>query len=138
MSAVRLWDESTRPAGPPPEPGRDYTPRERAAGQHLVDVHDHLRGELQQVRRLVEQVTAGTMDPGTARSHLNVMTMRQNNWSLGAYCESYCRVVATHHTLEDSGVFPHLHRRAPRQSGVTARTRLFTLCCAFLHTPCVC
>ena len=39
------------------------------------------------------------------------MTMRQNNWTLGAYCESYCRVVTTHHSLEDASVFPHLRRR---------------------------
>jgi hemerythrin-like domain-containing protein len=41
------------------------------------------------------------------------MTMRQNNWTLGAYCESYCRVVTGHHSLEDTGIFPHLRSRDP-------------------------
>ena len=41
------------------------------------------------------------------------MTMRQNNWTLGAYCESYCRVVTTHHSLEDTGIFPHLRASDP-------------------------
>ena len=41
------------------------------------------------------------------------MTMRQNNWTLGAYCESYCRIVTGHHTLEDRSIFPHLRRRGP-------------------------
>jgi hemerythrin-like domain-containing protein len=41
------------------------------------------------------------------------MSMRQNNWTLGAYCESYCRVVTGHHTLEDASVFPHLRRAEP-------------------------
>ena len=36
------------------------------------------------------------------------MTMRQNDWALGAYCQSYCRVVTTHHTIEDTSMFPHL------------------------------
>ena len=36
------------------------------------------------------------------------MTIRQNGWTLGAFCLSYCRIVATHHTLEDRSVFPHL------------------------------
>ena len=40
------WDESTRPSGPPPDPGRRYTPDQQAAGQHLIDVHDGLRAEL--------------------------------------------------------------------------------------------
>jgi hemerythrin-like domain-containing protein len=38
------------------------------------------------------------------------MTMRQNGWTLGAYCAQYCRVVTTHHTLEDQSIFPHLKR----------------------------
>jgi hemerythrin-like domain-containing protein len=41
------------------------------------------------------------------------MTLRQNNWTLGTYCESYCRVVTTHHTLEDRSMFPALRRADP-------------------------
>ena len=36
------------------------------------------------------------------------MTMRQNYWTLGAFCASYCRVVAIHHAIEDSAMFPEL------------------------------
>ncbi len=43
-SAVPLWEESTRPAGPAPEPGRTYTAHEQATGQHLIDVHDSVAG----------------------------------------------------------------------------------------------
>lgn len=49
------------------------------------------------------------------------MTMRQNNWVLGSYCESYCRVVATHHVLEDRGVFPQLRSRDGRLGPVLDR-----------------
>jgi hemerythrin-like domain-containing protein len=120
-SDARLWDESTRPSGPAPDPDRVYTPHEQAAGRHLIDVHDHLRQELEGVRQLVEEVTAGSLDPGAARSQLNELTMRQNNWTLGAYCASYCRVVNTHHTIEDQSVFPHLRRRDPRLAPVIDR-----------------
>jgi hemerythrin-like domain-containing protein len=34
-----------------------------------------------------------------------------NDWALGAYCESYCRVVTQHHGAEDAAVFPHLRAR---------------------------
>ena len=44
------------------------------------------------------------------------MTMRQNNWTLGTYCESYCRVVTQHHALEDAAVFPRL-RASERDLG---------------------
>ena len=120
-SDVRIWDESTRPTGPAPEPGRRYSERDQAAGQHLIDVHDHLRGELTQLRDLVARVAAGTVAPGQARSHLNTMTMRQSNWTLGTFCESYCRLVTIHHTLEDRAFFPTLRRADPRLAPVVDR-----------------
>ena len=45
-------------------------------------------------------------DVSEARSHMNTMTMRQNNWTLGTNCVSYCRVVTTHHTIGDMAVLP--------------------------------
>jgi hypothetical protein len=123
LSPVTVWDETTRPTGPTPEPDRAYSRRAQALGQHLVDIHDHLRSELEQLRDLIEQVAAGATDPGTARSHVSTMTMRQNNWTVGAYCESYCRFVTAHHTLEDVSVFPHLRRADPRLAPVLDRLR---------------
>lgn len=32
------------------------------------------------------------------------MTILQNKWTLGTYCESYCRVLTTHHALEDQSL----------------------------------
>ncbi len=105
------WDESTRPAYDPGLPPLAWTDHERATGQHLVDVHDQLRSELAQLFDLISQVEAGSLDAGRARSLINTMTMRQNDWALGAYCQSYCRLVTTHHTIEDTGMFPHLRSR---------------------------
>jgi alkanesulfonate monooxygenase SsuD/methylene tetrahydromethanopterin reductase-like flavin-dependent oxidoreductase (luciferase family) len=120
-SATQVWDESGRPSGPARDPARTYTPRQQAEGQHLIDVHDHLRGELDRVYDLIDQVTAGTLDAGTARSAINEMTMRQNNWTLGTYCESYCRVVTVHHTIEDQSMFPYLRQSDPRLAPVIDR-----------------
>ena len=92
-----------------------------AVPQHLVDIHDHLRAELAQVRDIVDQVRRGQLTVGAARSEINTMTMRQNNWTLGAYCESYCRIVTGHHTLEDRSVFTHLRRRDPDLGAVLDR-----------------
>lgn len=105
------WDEGDRPTYAMGQ--RSFTAHEEATAQHLVDVHDHLRQELQQVREIVAQVRRGALGVGAARSAINTMTMRQNNWTLGAYCAAYCRVVAGHHTLEDRSVFPHLRRADP-------------------------
>ncbi|KQT91981.1 5,10-methylene tetrahydromethanopterin reductase [Marmoricola sp. Leaf446] len=103
------WDEGTRPTYPVPA-GAAYSSAQQAHPQHLVDVHDALRAELGQLRDVVDQVRRGLLQVGQARSVVNTMTMRQNNWTLGAYCESYCRIVTGHHTLEDRSVFTHLRR----------------------------
>jgi hemerythrin-like domain-containing protein len=118
-SDERVWDESTRPtvAREPAE----YTEQQQAAGRHLIDVHDALRAELERLRDLVEQVSRGQTDPKAVRSFLNRMTIRQNHWTLGAFCESYCRVVTNHHTLEDRSVFPHLSRSDPDLAPVIKR-----------------
>ena len=102
-------------------PERGYSAQEEAVAQHLVDVHDHLRQELAQVRGIVEQVRAGALSVGGARSAINTMTMRQNNWTLGAYCAAYCRVLTGHHSLEDRGIFPHLRRAEPGLGPVIER-----------------
>ncbi len=106
------WHEEERPVGAQPEHAA-YTAHEQAVPQHLVDVHDHLRRELDQVRDIVRQVRQGLLTAGAARSVINTMAMRQNNWTLGGFCQSYCRVVTGHHTLEDRSIFTHLRRAEP-------------------------
>ncbi|WP_250446598.1 LLM class flavin-dependent oxidoreductase [Actinotalea sp. C106] len=115
-----LLDEETRPQAAPPE-AVTYTEEGRAAGRHLVEVHDMLRAELTKVRDVVDQVRAGSLDAGRARSAINAMTMRQNQWTLGAYCASYCRVVTQHHSLEDAQIFPHLRSGEPTLEPVIDR-----------------
>ncbi|MEU1887914.1 LLM class flavin-dependent oxidoreductase [Micromonospora rifamycinica] len=109
----RLWDESTRPVAPPAPAGHVYSPQARAVGGHLVDVHDNLRRELSEIRDLLDQVRRGVVSAGEARGVLNRMTLRQNNWTLGAYCAAYCTLVTQHHGLEDDAIFPHLRQADP-------------------------
>jgi alkanesulfonate monooxygenase SsuD/methylene tetrahydromethanopterin reductase-like flavin-dependent oxidoreductase (luciferase family)/hemerythrin-like domain-containing protein len=113
QEASRFWDESARPVAPPAPPGQQYSARGQAVGRHLSEAHDHLRRELGQIRDLLEQVKLGSVTAGAARAVLNQMTMRQNNWTLGAYCAAYCTLITQHHGLEDRAVFPHLRRADP-------------------------
>ena len=117
----RPWDESDRPTGPGPEAGRTYTAQELANGQQLIAIHDHLRAELDQVRALVDQVVDGSTSAAHARSAINEMTMRQNSWTVGAYCAAYCRLVTTHHTVEDRALFPRLRQADGRLGPVIDR-----------------
>jgi alkanesulfonate monooxygenase SsuD/methylene tetrahydromethanopterin reductase-like flavin-dependent oxidoreductase (luciferase family) len=121
LSAERLWDESERPRGPEPAPDIEYSAAGRAVARDLIAVHDHLRGELAQLRDMVEQVAAGSLHPGEARSEISKLTMRQNQWTVGAYCESYCRLVGLHHTIEDQALFPGLSSLDGRLTPVVDR-----------------
>ncbi len=124
LTPVLPWDEASRPTYPVrPDAGEQaaYDAQQLAAPQHLVDVHDHLRGELGQLRDVVDQVVRGHLSAGSARSAVNDMTMRQNSWALGAYCESYCRIVTGHHGLEDAAIFPHLRWHDPDAAPIVAR-----------------
>ena len=93
------WDESTRPRREPSGPEVEYTRRGRLVGQHLIDVHDVLRKELAELRDVLGQVREGVVTAGEARGALNDMALRQNDWTLGAFCSRYCGVVSQHHGM---------------------------------------
>ncbi|HEY1449385.1 MAG TPA: hemerythrin domain-containing protein [Solirubrobacteraceae bacterium] len=108
LSEAQAWDESTRPHREQSGADVQYSEQGRQVGKHLIDVHDMLRRELDELHNLLGQVRDGALDAGDARSALNEMAMRQNDWTLGAFCARYCHAVARHHGLEDAAVFPHL------------------------------
>ncbi|MFN8150427.1 MAG: hemerythrin domain-containing protein [Solirubrobacterales bacterium] len=63
----------------------------------------------------------GARSAGRLEGELNRMAMRQNDWTLGAFCSRYCVAVAGHHNLEDVSVFPHLQRAEPALEEVIDR-----------------
>ena len=96
MSDDATWDESTRPTLDEPA-DTAYSPAQEAYSHHLVEIHDHLRSELTRLHDLVEEVRRGVLTAAEARSEVHAMSLRQNNWTLGAYCQSYCGFVNGHH-----------------------------------------
>jgi hypothetical protein len=106
---VPAFDPSTRPRGTASSAGA-VDPSAVAGAQVLVQIHDHLRSELARVRDAVDAVCSGAQDAGAARHLVNQMTMRQNYWSLGAFCAAYCRVLSVHHAIEDEHMFTELRR----------------------------
>ena len=120
MTDDQTWDESTRPTLDEPAEAT-YPPGQEATHRHLVEIHDHLRTELTRLHGLVEEVRRGVLTAGEARSEVQAMSLRQNNWTLGAYCQSYCGFVNGHHSLEDASVFPHLRHAEPAAGPVLDR-----------------
>ena len=113
-------DEATRPRAPRHD-AAVATLSGRASAQMLVAVHAHLRSELEQIRDVVAEVAAGHSTAAVARSLINEMSMRQNYWSLGAFCATYCRVLTIHHTIEDSNLFVDLKSRDAELAPVIER-----------------
>jgi hypothetical protein len=120
MSDHTTWDESTRPTLAEAD-DTAYDASQLVFPRHLVEIHDHLRSELTRLHGLVEEVRRGVLTAGEARSEVHAMSLRQNNWTLGAYCQSYCGFVNGHHSLEDASVFPHLRRSEPATGPVLDR-----------------
>ena len=96
-------------------------PAASPGAQTLLAVHEHLRQELDQLREVMAQVAAGRTGAAAARSHLHQMTMRQNDWTFGAFCAAYCRVVTVHHAIEDAHLFRDLRRADPSLDPVLTR-----------------
>jgi alkanesulfonate monooxygenase SsuD/methylene tetrahydromethanopterin reductase-like flavin-dependent oxidoreductase (luciferase family) len=104
-------DESTRPHLNGSRAGLAGDGPGARSAQFLVQVHDHLRSELEQLRGVVAEVAAGHTSAALARSLINRMSMRQNYWSLGAFCAADCRILTIHHAIEDSRMFADLRGR---------------------------
>jgi hypothetical protein len=111
FSKRTVLDEASRPTAPEPAPEVSFTARVIAVGRHLVDAHDHYRGELRELRGLLDRVTRGVITAGQARGELNRFALRDNNWVLGGVCQRQCVSFAEHHTAEDGSIFPHLRSR---------------------------
>lgn len=85
-----------------------------------------LRKELTELREIVTQVRDGVLAAGDARSALNEMAMRQNDWTLGAFCSRYCNAVAL--DLLTDALLSHLSSiwssHSPGTVSTTARSEL--------------
>ncbi|WP_066375067.1 LLM class flavin-dependent oxidoreductase [Herbidospora mongoliensis] len=102
-----LIDDASRPRLPKRDPAQ-LSRRQREIGNRLVLIHNHLRQELARIGEAVGQVAEGRAEAAMVRSMINDLTMRQNYWTLGSFCASYCRVLTAHHSIEDAHMFPGL------------------------------
>jgi Hemerythrin HHE cation binding domain len=124
--ACRTAEQAATAAGgspgcPEPDQAVAFSKRGLAVGQHLIDVHDKYRAELEQVRDLLARVAKGIIAAGEARGELNRLAIRANDWTLGGVCQMHCVSLAEHHTTEDESIFPHLRSSQHSLGGVLDR-----------------
>lgn len=104
---IAFLDDATRPTVPPL---KNVTRAQQAAGEHLKEVHDHLRHELDMVRQLIARAMQGQVSEADVASETAALSMVANFRRFGNLCGRYCALVNTHHSLEDSYLLPSIAR----------------------------
>jgi hypothetical protein len=102
---IGFLDDATRPTVPKIE---GLTAGQRAAGEHLKEVHDHLRENMRAIRVLIDRARAGMVDLDEVSRQTGDLTMVSNFRRFGNLCGQHCQIVNTHHSLEDAYVFPSI------------------------------
>ena len=100
---IEFLDDATRPAPPKLEGLR---PEHKHAGEHLKEVHNHLRDNMKTLRVLIERAAKGELKPGEAAEATGGLEMVANFRRFGNLCGQYCQFVHGHHSLEDQMLFP--------------------------------
>ena len=100
---IGFLDDATRPTVPRLE---GLTPAQRYAGEHLKEVHDHLRENMQAIRTLIGRAREGLVSREDVARETAELTMVSNFRRFGNLCGQHCQVVNTHHSLEDAYIFP--------------------------------
>jgi hypothetical protein len=95
----------------------------RARQETLLAINQHLRQVLGNLQDVIVLVREGRSTAAEARSYLNTITMRQNYWTLGAFCAAYGQVVSMHHAIEDQQLFRDLEDADKSLGPVMARLK---------------
>jgi iron-sulfur cluster repair protein YtfE (RIC family) len=99
---------------------RPETAPGRAFFQELLWVHAAIRRDLETVRRLAADVTAG-LAAGDVQAELKQLETNGPLWQLKLNCLGYCRFVHMHHGAEDRMLFPTLRQLDPSLEPVIDR-----------------
>lgn len=102
---IEFLDDATRPRAPRLE---GLTEAQREGGRHLKMIHDHLRDNMQVLRRLMAQAAQGEVSAAEVTAETGDLAMVANFRRFGTLCGQHCQFVHGHHSLEDRFVFPAL------------------------------
>lgn len=115
---IGFLDDATRPTVPRLE---GVTPRQREAGEHLRQVHDHLRDNMRTIRTLMQRAEDGLASAEEIAEETRDLAMVANFRRFGNLCGQHCQIVNAHHSIEDAHVFPALAAQSDGYARVTER-----------------
>lgn len=94
----------------------DMFPETRAGRRlhtRLLYVHAVLREDLAKVERMAAEIEDGLMQPGDFERELAELKDNGPLWTLKKDCLAYCELLHSHHTGEDTRLFPSLREFNP-------------------------
>jgi hypothetical protein len=97
-----------------------YTVPREGMFRELLAIHAYLRRDLQTVRRLADEARDG-LAPQSILDEIRSLQTNSPLWRLKFGCMHYCRLVHTHHTIEDAAVFPMVRKHDPSLNSVVDR-----------------
>lgn len=117
---ISFLDDATRPTVPKLE---GVTAAQRAGGEHLKEVHDHLRGNLKSIKVLIERASAGSLSRLDVAAEADKLAIIANLRRFGTMCGQYCALVNGHHSAEDYMMLPGIAAISEGYRAVADRLR---------------
>lgn len=118
LKDIQFLDDATRPAIPELPA---LTAAQKAPGEHLKMIHDHLRDNMVVLGRLIERAAEGKASIDDIKAETADLVMVSNYRRFGTLCGQYCQFVHGHHSIEDQAIFPSIAAQGPAFKAIADR-----------------
>jgi len=118
LKDIQFLDDATRPAIPKLA---GVTEAQKAPGEHLRMIHDHLRENMVVLGRLIERASQGKATAEEIQAETEELVMVSNYRRFGTLCGQYCQFVHGHHSIEDYAIFPGIAAQGPAFKAIADR-----------------
>lgn len=118
LKDIQFLDDATRPAIPELPA---LTEAQKAPGEHLKMIHDHLRDNMVVLGRLIERAAEGKASVDDIKAETADLVMVSNYRRFGTLCGQYCQFVHGHHSIEDQAIFPSIAAQGPAFKAIADR-----------------
>lgn len=120
LDDIEFMDDATRP---PVVRLEGLTAAQKAPGQHLKMIHDHLRDNMETLAVLIRRASEGKVSAAEIDAETRGLTMVHNYRRFGNLCGQHCQIVNTHHSIEDYAIFPALAEQGEAFRKIADRLR---------------
>lgn len=105
---INIFDIAARPKAPAIA---GATAEHRRRGKHLAAIHRMHLQNMNEIRVVIDEVEAGVASHASAAEAVADMDMMRSYRTFGGMCGQQCQILNSHHTIEDTSLFPILRAR---------------------------